>query len=38
LSISVLIFIKWRLNTELLMNTLRNVVFFLKKLTFVTGS
>jgi hypothetical protein len=31
LSISVLIFIKWRLNTELLMNTLRNVVFSTKK-------
>ena len=27
LSISVLTFIKWSLNTELLMNTLRNVVF-----------
>ena len=31
LSISVLTFIKWRLNTELLMNTLRNVVFSTKK-------
>ena len=30
LSISVLTFIKWRLNTELLMNTLRNVVFSTK--------
>jgi hypothetical protein len=27
LSFSVLTFIKWRLNTELLANTLRNVVF-----------
>jgi hypothetical protein len=37
---SILTFIKWRLNTELLANTLRNVVFFfnLKKLTIVTGS
>jgi hypothetical protein len=34
LSFSVLTFIKWRLNTELLANTLRNVVFFdIKKLT-----
>jgi hypothetical protein len=31
LSISVLTFIKWRLNTELFMNTLRNVVFSTKK-------
>ena len=31
LSISVLIFIKWRFNTELLTNTLRNVVFSAKK-------
>ena len=31
LSISVLTFIKWRLNTELLMNTLRNIVFSTKK-------
>jgi hypothetical protein len=31
LSISVLTSIKWRLNTELLMNTLRNVVFSTKK-------
>ena len=31
LSISILTFIKWRLNTELLMNTLRNVVFSTKK-------
>jgi hypothetical protein len=31
LSISVLTFIKWRLNTELLMNTLRNVVFSTNK-------
>jgi hypothetical protein len=31
LSISVLTFIKWRLNTELLMNTHRNVVFSTKK-------
>ena len=31
LSISVLTFIKWRLNTELLMNTLRNVVFYTEK-------
>jgi hypothetical protein len=31
LSIPVLTFIKWRLNTELLMNTLRNVVFSTKK-------
>ena len=31
LSISVLTFIKWRLNTELLTNTLRNVVFSTKK-------
>jgi hypothetical protein len=39
LSFSVLTFIKWRLNTELLANTLRNVVFsILKKLTIVTGS
>ena len=30
LSISVLTFIKWRVNTELLMNTLRNVVFSTK--------
>ena len=28
LSFSILTFIKWRLNTELLANTLRNVVFF----------
>ena len=39
LSFSVLTFIKWRLSTDLLANTLRNVVFFdLKKLTIVTGS
>ena len=31
LSISVLTFIKWRLNTELLTNTLRNVVFSFRK-------
>ena len=31
LSFSVLTFIKWRLNTELLTNTLRNVVFRYKK-------
>ena len=31
LSISVLIFIKWWFNTELLTNTLRNVVFSTKK-------
>jgi hypothetical protein len=31
LSFSVLTFIKWRLNTELLANTLRNVVFFRNK-------
>jgi hypothetical protein len=31
LSISVLTFIKWRLNIELLTNTLRNVVFSIKK-------
>jgi hypothetical protein len=31
LSISVLTFIKWRLNTELLTNTHRNVVFSTKK-------
>ena len=39
LSFSVLTFIKWRLNIELLANTLWNVVFFyLKKLTIITGS
>jgi hypothetical protein len=31
LSFCVLTFIKWRLNTELLANTLRNIVFRLKK-------
>ena len=31
LSFSVLTFIKWRLNTEFLANTLRNVVFRFKK-------
>jgi hypothetical protein len=32
LSISVLTFIKWRLNTELLMNTLRNVMKSVEKI------
>jgi hypothetical protein len=38
LSFSVLTFIKWRLNTELLANRYETLFFDLKKLTIVTGS